>query len=315
MQTTWTIASCIGIGVATAISQKIPWAFAFLLLQFVGIRLYYIRNREECIRIQKNVSICSHTTDSERGCGYSIGYWYLAFIQNGIDTCVWLIATPSSYKRLSAESEIQSMHQEAINTNSSASVTTPMKSFRVMERFGSNSSIYYRSRTLLLSMEPQKEQQEIITNITTKLAKKKSVIVLLHGPPGTGKSMVSFILAKQLQGIYCNNLAPWTAGESLSNIYSYAEPSETKPLILAFDEIDGPLQDITRGIPSHKNCKIQVQDKPGWNRMMDEIQMGFYPHLVLIMTTNKSLLFFNTLDPSYMRNHRVDMCVFMSTTF
>jgi len=303
MQTTWTIASCIGIGVASAISQHIPWTFAFLLFQFVGIRLYYIRNREECVRIQKNVGICSHTTDSERGCGYSIGYWYLAFIQNGMETCVWLIATPSSYKRLSAENEIQSMHhQEATKTTAA---TTPMKSFRVMERFGPNSSIYYRSRTLLLSMEPQKEQQEIIATITAKLAKKKSVIVLLHGPPGTGKSMVSFFLAKQLQGIYCNNLAPWSAGESLSNLYSYAEPSETKPLILAFDEIDGPLQEITRGIPSHKNCKIQVQDKPGWNRMMDEIQMGFYPHLVLIMTTNKNFpLFFNTLDPSYMRNHR-----------
>ena len=78
------------------------------------------------------------------------------------------------------------------------------------------------------------------------------------------------------------------------------------PLIIAFDEIDGALEEIHRGIPSHKNLKIQVQNKQGWNQMLDEIQMGFYPHLVVIMTTNKSPDFIRRLDDSYIRQHRVD---------
>ena len=153
---------------------------------------------------------------------------------------------------------------------------------------------------------------EILTNEILNKHSDKTNWDRLSANPSEG---AIHILEANLDKINCNNFAPWSAGESLSNLYSFAEPSETKPLILTFDEIDGPLQDITRGIPSHKNCKIQVQDKPGWNRLLDEIQMGFYPHLVLIMTTNKSLLFFNSLDPSYMRNHRVDMDVAMTTTF
>ncbi|NCX93395.1 MAG: hypothetical protein EBX40_01810, partial [Gammaproteobacteria bacterium] len=112
--------------------------------------------------------------------------------------------------------------------------------------------------------------------------------------------------ANELRGIYCNSLQPWSPGESIATLYSDAEPSESSPLIIAFDEIDESLERIHNGIESHKNLKICVQNKQGWNQMLDEVQMGFYPNLIIIMTTNKSPDFINNLDPSYIRNHRVD---------
>jgi ATP-dependent 26S proteasome regulatory subunit len=114
------------------------------------------------------------------------------------------------------------------------------------------------------------------------------------------------MLANELNGAYCNNLMPWNAGESIPVLYSDTDPTEKCPLVIAFDEVDGALQEIHKGIPPHKNQKIHVQNKQGWNQMLDEIQMGFYPNIVIIMTTNKRPEFIDQLDPSYIRDHRVD---------
>jgi hypothetical protein len=265
-----------------------------------------IRKKEDCIRIQKNIRICSHITDGDKPYGYSVGFWYIASISVSAhefnpEHSVWIVGTPASYRRLTQEKDIEvrktDMHFININEPSA---------FKVMERFGSNSGVYYRSRMLRLSIEPRLEQQNIINEIRHLVGKKKSAVVLLHGPPGIGKTMVSLILANEMNGIYCNNLRPWEAGDSIASLYTEAEPTDRSPLIVAFDEIDGALEEIHRGIPSHKNLKIQVQNKQGWNQMLDEIQMGFYPHLIIIMTTNKSPDFIKGLDDSYIREHRVD---------
>ena len=63
---------------------------------------------------------------------------------------------------------------------------------------------------------------------------------------------------------------------------------------------------IHSGITPHKNLPIQAANKAGWNQFLDEIQIGMYPHLILILTTNKTPDFIHTLDPSYIRTKRVD---------
>jgi len=300
------ITSWVGFGLITSLITSVPWTCVFLLTRVFGIRLYLIRKKEDCIRIQKNIRMCSHITDGDKPYGYSIGFWYIASISVSThefnpEHSVWIVGTPASYRRLTQEKDIEvrktDMHFININEPSA---------FKVMERFGSNSGVYYRSRMLRLSIEPRLEQQNIINEIRHLVGKKKSAVVLLHGPPGIGKTMVSLILANEMNGIYCNNLRPWEAGDSIASLYTEAEPTDRSPLIVAFDEIDGPLEEIHRGIPSHKNLKIQVQNKQGWNQMLDEIQMGFYPHLIIIMTTNKSPDFIRGLDDSYIREQRVD---------
>lgn len=293
-------------GVVTNLVTCIPWSLIFLFTQTIGIHFYMIKKREECSSIQKKLGACSQITDGGKGSGYSIGYWYIAHVSssNMDDTCIWLIATKESYEALSKEKEIaisfpfQSEDGKTKNKN--------QKPFSVVDRYGSNMNPYFRPRNLTLSVRPRPIQQTIIDDIRVLLQKKKSAVILLHGPPNVGKTMVSLIAANEFSGIYCNNLSPWEPGDTIVGIYTDFEISEKNPLILAFDEVDSAIEQIHVGIQPHKDTKIKVRNKAGWNKMFDEIQKGFYPDLVVIMTTNRSPEFFDSLDPSYMASHRVD---------
>ena len=279
--------------------SSIPWSLVFLFTQHFGIRYYMIRKREECLNIQKNLGSSSQLTDGKAS-GYSVGYWYLAHVSSSDmdETYVWLIATKASYEALSKQKEITISFELA-----DVPITEPIT---VLDRYGSNTNVYYRQRSLKLSVTPRPIQKIVLNDIKELLIKKKSAIVLLHGPPNVGKTMLSLIAANEFGGSYCNSVSPWEPGDSIVGVYTDTEVSEEAPLIIAFDEVDSAIQQIHTGIQAHKEVKICVRNKAGWNKMLDEIQKGFYPYLVVIMTTNKTPDFFNGLDSSYIAPHRVD---------
>ena len=281
------------------IISSIPWSLLFLFTQHFGILSYTIRKKEECLTIQKNLGTCSQLTDGKAS-GYSVGYWYMAHVSTSDmdDTHVWLIATKESYEALSKQKEISISFQSEVLCHN--------EPITVLDRYGSNTSVYYRERSLKLSVTPRPIQKIVLNGIKEFLNTKKSAIVLLHGPPNVGKTMVSLIAANEFGGSYCNSVSPWEPGDSIVGLYSDTEVSEKNPLIIAFDEVDSAIEQIHRGISPHKDVKIRVRNKAGWNKMLDEIQKGFYPHLVIVMTTNKTPEFFNELDSSYMAPHRVD---------
>jgi hypothetical protein len=47
--------------------------------------------------------------------------------------------------------------------------------------------------------------------------------------------------------------------------------------------------------------------KIDWNAFLDKFDMEYYPNIILILTSNKSIDYFNKLDSSYFRNGRVDL--------
>jgi hypothetical protein len=279
---------------------SIPWSFIFLFTQYFGIRSYMIRKREECASIQKNLGACSQITDGKSS-GYSVGYWYLAYVSTSDldETYVWLIATKESYEALSKEKEISI----SFESNDEECDKEPIT---VLDRYGSNTNVYYRQRSLKISVTPRPLQKIVLNDIKALLDRKKSAVILLHGPPNVGKTMLSLIAANEFSGSYCNSLSPWEPGDSITGLYTDTEVSEKNPLIVALDEVDSAIEQIHTGISPHKDVKIRVRNKAGWNKMLDEIQKGFYPHIVFIMTTNRTPDFFNRLDSSYMAPHRVD---------
>lgn len=93
--------------------MALPWTLIFLFVRWSGLRLYYLRNRELCRRIQKRLGTeCTHTVDGKLGAGYAIGRWYLISMEisrghfNDGDTYnVWLITTEKQFQDLTMSLE------------------------------------------------------------------------------------------------------------------------------------------------------------------------------------------------------------------
>jgi hypothetical protein len=119
--------------------------------------------------------------------------------------------------------------------------------------------------------------------------------------------MIGVLVANEFGGSFCNTLQPWQPGDNLGILHSEVEPTQAKPLVVVFDEVDAAILRIHEGIPAHSKIPIVVADKPGWNRMFDEIQRGMYPDMIVILTSNRGPDFIDSLDHSYIRKKRVDM--------
>ena len=294
----------LGLGYLAA---QIPWTLIFLLTPYVGVHLYIINEKEDCKRIQKRINgNCSHIADGNKGFGYSLGFWYFMSISVNNDDyddkySIWLIATEKSYKTLIQEKKVVvSCETEVVSKTA----------LNVFERMGGFQGCYFKKRELqLTSIQPRWEQETIINLIKEHQEKREHTVVYLYGPPGTGKSLVGILLANEYKGGYCNTLKPWQPGDTLSNLYSEAEPTKESPLVVVFDEVDTALLKIHEGLEAHKNLPTQVSDKTGWNQMLDSIQRGMYPHLILLLTSNKTPDFIDALDSSYIRKGRVDITV------
>jgi len=292
------------------IASYMPWTLIFLLLRKINIYLYVLTDRDVCIRIQKRItSFSTHISDNNKGYGYSIGKWYLVSVSNTEDSySVWMIATLTSYNNLTKEFE-EAKPFSLLNK------AVEKENLTVYERAGALTNPWYRKRVIkITSIQPLPKQDIIIKTITEHQEKHGHTVAYLHGPSGSGKTMIGILLANAYKGSYCNTLKPWRPGDTLSSICSEIEPTPTEPLIIAFDEFDGPLVNIHAGIEPHKNITIQVSDKCGWNQMLDEVAIGMYPNVIILLTSNKSPDFIKELDPSYIREGRVDVTFEVGST-
>lgn len=300
----------------TNVIGAIPWTFFFLFVRFAGVRLYHVRNREFCRRIQKKIRTrCSHTIDTDNGGGYAVGKWYVLSLsyhrdydENPYD--VWVIATENTYKELTKGEDVVFSANNLIQDLSPSEEES--SNVMIHDRVGNFSSCFFKPRTIDLSrLQPLPHQTVILDKILEYHTLNNHAVVYLYGPTGTGKSVMGLLIAKQLKAHYCNTLKPWQPGDSLGEFHCDVEPSADKPLVVVFDEFDDALVHIHNGITPHKNIPISTPDKAGWNRMLDEIQWGMYPHLILVLTSNRKPEFITNLDPSYIREGRVDLIFHM----
>ena len=289
--------------------SQLPWTCIFLLTQLWGVRLYCLTDYQTCSRVQKRMGDwCTHKTNDNKNYGYSFGYWYALYLTMNDDAySVWIISTQESYEMLTkCKEEPQQMGCLQL---------IPKESLTVYERFGNYSNCWFKKRLVKInSVVPKPQQQIIVDKVKEHHDEYGHSVVYLHGPPGTGKSIVGILLANMYKSAYCNTLKLWQPSDTLYNLYSEVEPSATNPLILVFDEFDGPLSQIHAGIPANPKFTIQTRDKAGWNQILDEIHIGMYPNLILLLTSNKTPEEICEMDPSYIREGRVDLIFGLTQT-
>ena len=317
---TWAFANFLS-GIALILFNSVPWVIIFIATnRLFGVRLYVLKDKEICLRIQKRLTTCSHMADAGKAYGYSVGFWYFASVSvnnndSGTQYDIWIISTVSAFERLTSDSNpVFASDSTSTSTSTSTSADGCGDKGTIMtvyERCGSFYNAYFKRRHVRFAeLKPRHDQGPIIATIVAHQKTRGHTVVFLHGPAGSGKSMIGILVAESLGGVYCNTLRPWQAGDVLGDLYAEADVSAAKPLIVAFDEIDGPLIAIHSGsVVGHKNLPTAVHDKAGWNRFFDEIGRGMFPHLVIVLTSNRDPSFIHSLDPSYMREGRVDLCI------
>lgn len=289
--------------------QCIPWHMLLLPLQLLGLHHYLLHDREICLRLQRKLRWSSHTTDTNKPCGYSIGSSYILYLEvspsdEGDQYSGWLFGTPAAFNALTTAD----VPAPPAPLEEGETAPPQRSSICIYTRGGSYYSVWFRKRTVTIdSVQPRPQQLALIEQIEATFKKQRHCVAYIHGPPGSGKSMLGPLLAIRLNAAYCNTLKPWQPGDTLAELYGEAETSHEKPLIVSFDEIDTALLRIHGGIEAHKSLTTLITDKSSWNHFMDEIARGMYPNLIILLTTNRAPEFIRELDPSYIRPGRIDL--------
>jgi hypothetical protein len=139
--------------------------------------------------------------------------------------------------------------------------------------------------------------------------KNKYCVSLNDGDIGKGKTMTAYLLAKVLQASVCKSYSPIIPGDTIDNLYDFVEPTYEEPLIIILDEFDDTLKKIhDKNIQEHRTFRTQIYNKTSWNSFLDDINLGIYPYVILLLISNKNIDKLNEeFDPSYIRNKRVNL--------
>lgn len=185
----------------------------------------------------------------------------------------------------------------------------------MLARRGGMDDFRYREiRVDPFDLTPKGDQRAVLDAIVSVFRETRVARIFLSGPPGTGKSAVGLLLAKELDGTYCHTFDPLTPGDELLTVYgTHRECGAPGPLVLVLEEANGMIRSIHRGVqPHHKKAIAAIKDKSSWCNFLDDLV--FLKNIVLIFTSNQPPEEMDTLDPAYLRANRIDARLSMETT-
>lgn len=162
---------------------------------------------------------------------------------------------------------------------------------------------------------PMQHQKTIIDQVLNNYDKHTYSTTLVYGTPGTGKSMIGELMAQELlkrdhinSVSYVDTFDPLTPNDTFYKLYSTIAPSKDRPMIVVLEEIDIILKKIHEGsILPHKTFPTPIIDKTSWNQFFDRFDRTLFPHVILLMTTNQPMSYFESLDNSYLRDGRCNL--------
>jgi hypothetical protein len=311
--------------IAMALITTIPilYTFPMIVAHLFKIQGYKITDQTECNQLISKLNIKrSVFYKNGKPFGLFYGKWYIGHIgsndsQNGSQgQTMHIIMKRATYETVTDTAD----NKSATDTADNKSTATPEKKIiDIRERRGNPWWWEYSDRkydaTKFLKREPRDYQQEVMNDILSIIRNKssRSGTFFIHGDPGTGKSLLTLLLAKQIGAYYCDTWKPTDPGDNLSNVYSTISPDDDKPLVLVLEECDKLIINVLEGsVKPHLYIPIPMMDKSDWNSMLDKVtDLGFYPNLILILTSNISRDTLHEKDASILRDGRIDKAYHM----
>jgi hypothetical protein len=289
---------------------SILWTLPFILSSIFGYSLNYINDTEKINKLLidfKKKSYYSHCDENKKPLGWFISFseLYIGYIQlfknyRGSDKkIIWVFCMDHSRDILYRNNN----NKEVVKTNSLLKILFPYNSYWDRR---------YKMKELSLKIESYNYQEKIINNIISIYKEKGFLTSYLYGKPGIGKSCISYLLTKKLNSVLCNTFDPSEPGTTLDKLYSEAERTDGSPLIVVIDECDRLINKIhNENIVLHKDIPTSVRDKQTFNNFLDQIDIGLYYNMILLLISNKSReeIHREYDDYSYLRDGRIHYCV------
>ena len=312
--------------IAMALITTIPilYTFPMIVAHLFKIQGYKITDQTECNQLISKLNIKrSVFYKNGKPFGLFYGKWYIGHIgsndsQNGSQgQTMHIIMKRATYETVTDTAD----NKSATDTSDNKSTATPEKKIiDIRERRGNPWWWEYSDRkydaTKFLKREPRDYQQEVMNDILSIIRNKssRSGTFFIYGDPGTGKSLLTLLLAKQIGAYYCDTWKPTDPGDNLSKVYSTISPDDDKPLVLVLEECDKLIINVLEGnVKPHLYIPIPMMDKSDWNSMLDKVtDLGFYPNLILILTSNVSRDTLHEKDASILRDGRIDKAYHMT---
>ena len=299
------------------------YTFPMIVAHLFKIQGYKITDQTECNQLINKLNIKrSVFYNNGKPFGLFYGKWYIGYIgsnesQHGSQGLTMYIIM----KRATYDATTDRLDNTTLSNTTTAADTaaTEKRIIDIRERRGNPWWWEYSDRkydaTKFLKRDPRDYQQNIIDDILSVIRNKssRSGTFFIYGEPGTGKSLLTLLLAKQIGAYFCDTWKPTDPGDNLSKVYSTISPDDNKPLVLVLEECDKLIMNVLDGnVKPHLYIPIPMMDKSDWNSMLDKVtDLGFYPNLILILTSNISRDEIHEKDASVLRDGRIDKAYHM----
>jgi hypothetical protein len=302
------ITSTLLFAISGFFSFSLLWSLFLYPVSAFGWNVYLIDDERHLQTLKQKYVRSATIINNNEAFGWVFGYWYIGYIYATGDR---FSKTQSCY--ILARKDLMNDVTQPVFTEDVGRKEIYIK---LHDRCGNYDYIYYTERKLnVTDFHPREAQAQAIDHIEKYYKENKFATVLLAGPPNAGKSVISLLLTKRLKGSLVYEFNPTEPGNNFNNLYNKANPTFSCPLIVTFEEVDGMIEAIHQGkVLRHEHKPISIYNKATWNTFMDNIDHRFYPFVVFLFTTNRLLQWFETLDPSYMRQGRVNVKIRLTET-